>query len=321
MAPTSKPYSELMSHPSLRTAALFAAIIALFVAVGAVAGAFVFGSFLGGLGVALGLSLAFNLAAYFLCDRFVLWTSGAKIVTPQEAPRLARIVEELAPMFGLEAPRIAIVPTMNPNAFATGRNAKHAVVAATEGILHLLDDRELRGVLAHEMAHLKDHDILVMTFAATLAGAISYVAQFAFFAALSGGSGRDNNGLGALLAVIPAAIAASLIQLAISRTRESKADEVGARTIGDPLSLASALGKLERGNEARPLTSGSPATASLYIVNPFRGRSVMGWFSTHPPTEERIRALRAMAADRTYRPTIRSPSIASSGFSGRSQKT
>jgi heat shock protein HtpX len=311
-----------MSHPSLRTAALFAAIIALFVAVGAVAGAFVFGSFLGGLFVALVLSLAFNLGAYFLCDRFVLWSSKAKIVTPEEAPRLARIVQELAPMFGLEAPRIAIVPTMTPNAFATGRNAKHAVVAATEGILHLLDDRELRGVLAHEMAHLKDHDILVMTFAATLAGAISYFAQFAFFAALTGGNGQNNNnGLGALLAVIPAAIAASLIQLAISRTRESKADEVGARTIGDPLALASALGKLERGNEARPLTSGSPATGSLYIVNPFRGRSMMSWFSTHPPTEERIRALRAMAADRTYRPTIRSPSITSSGFSGRSQKT
>jgi heat shock protein HtpX len=310
-----------MSHPSLRTAALFAAIIALFVAVGAIAGAYLFGSFLGGLAVALVLSLAFNLGAYFLCDRFVLWTSHAKIVTPEEAPRLARIVAELAPMFGLEAPRIAIVPTMNPNAFATGRNAKHAVVAATEGILHLLDDRELRGVLAHELAHLKDHDILVMTFAVTLAGAISYIAQFALFGAMFGGSGRNNNGLGALLAVIPAAIAASLIQLAISRSRESKADEVGARTIDDPLALASALGKLEQGNAARPLTSGSPATGSLYIVNPFRGRSLMSWFSTHPPTEERIRALRAMAADRTYRPVIRPPSIARSGFSGRSQKT
>jgi heat shock protein HtpX len=311
-----------MARPSLRTALLFAAIIALFVAVGAIAGALVFGSFLGGLVVALGLSLAFNLGAYFFCDRFVLWSSHAKIVTPEEAPRLARIVAELAPMFGLEAPRIAIVPTMNPNAFATGRNSKHAVVAATEGILHLLDDRELRGVLAHELAHLKDHDILVMTFAATLAGAITYLAEFALFGAMfGGGGGNRNNGLGALLAVIPAAIAAMLIQLAISRTRESKADEVGARTIGDPLALASALSKLEQGNAAQPLTSGSPATGSLYIVNPFRGRSIMSWFSTHPPTEERIRALQAMANDRTYRPSIRPPSIARSGFSGRSQKT
>ena len=310
-----------MSHPGLRTGALFVAIIALFVVVGAVAGAFVFGSFLGGLAVALGLSLVFNLAAYFFCDRFVLWTSGAKIVTREEAPRLAKIVDELAPMFGLVAPRLAIVPTMTPNAFATGRNPRHAIVAATEGILHLLDDRELRGVLAHELAHVKDRDVLLMTFAATLAGAISYVAQFAFFAALSGGSGRNNDGLGALLAVIPASIAAMLIQLAISRTRESKADLVGATTIGDPLALASALGKLERGNQLRPLTSGSPATSSLYIVNPFRGQSVLGWFSTHPPIEERIRALRAMAADRTYRPPIRAPSIVSPGFSRRSQNT
>ncbi|MCI4320763.1 MAG: M48 family metalloprotease [Thermoplasmata archaeon] len=310
------------SYPGLRTGLLFVAIIALFVAVGAVAGEFVFGSFLGGLVVALGLSLVFNLAAYFFCDRFVLWSSGAKIVRREEAPRLARIVDELAPMFGLVAPRIAIVPTMTPNAFATGRNAKHAVVAATEGILHLLDDRELRGVLAHELAHVKDRDVLLMTFAATLAGAISYFAQFAFFAALTGGSGgRNNDGLGALLAVIPAAIAAMLIQLAISRSRESKADIVGATTIGDPLSLASALAKLEQGNAARPLTSGSPAMSSLYIVNPFRGRSLMGWFSTHPPTEERIRALRALAADRTYRPPIRAPSVTRPGFSGRSQQT
>jgi len=310
-----------MAHPGFRTAALFAAIIALFVAVGAVAGAFVFGSFLGGLVVALGLSLVFNLASYFFCDRFVLWSSGAKIVTREEAPRLARIVDELAPMFGLESPRLAIVPTMTPNAFATGRDARHAVVAATEGILHLLDDRELRGVLAHELAHVKDRDVLLMTFAATLAGAISYVAQFAFFAALSGGSGRDNAGLGALLAAIPAAIAATLIQLAISRTRESKADFVGAETIGDPIALANALVKLERGNEANPLQSGAPAMSSLYIVNPFRGQSMLGWFSTHPPIEVRIRALRAMAADRTYRPVIRSPSIVRPGFSSRSSKT
>ncbi|MCI4370040.1 MAG: M48 family metalloprotease [Thermoplasmata archaeon] len=310
-----------MASTSGRTAALFAAIIALFVVIGGVAGEYLFGSFLGGLLVAFVFSLAFNLISYFLCDRFVLWASRAKIVKPSEAPRLAKIVEELAPMFGLEAPRIAIVPTMTPNAFATGRDHRHAVVAATEGILHLLDDRELRGVLAHELAHIKDRDILLMTLAATLAGAISYIAQFAFFAALTGGGNNSNAGLGALLAAIPAAIAAMLIQLAISRTRESKADEVGARTIGDPLALASALGKLEQANEARPMRSGSPALSSLYIVNPFRGRSILRWFSTHPPIEERIRALRAMAADPAYRTPIRSPSIARSGSFGRSQQT
>jgi heat shock protein HtpX len=310
-----------MSQTSMRTAALFAAIIALFVVVGAVAGEYIFGSFLAGLFVALVFSLGFNLFSYFLCDRFILWSSGAKIVLPSEAPRLAKIVEELAPLFGLEAPRIALVPSMTPNAFATGRDARHAVVAATEGILHLLDDRELRGVIAHELAHVKDRDILVMTLAATLAGAISYIAQFAFFAALTGGGNNNNAGIGALLAAIPAAIAAMLIQLAISRTRESKADEVGARTIGDPLALASALTKLEYANDARPMTRGSPAMSSLYIVNPFRGRSILGWFSTHPPIEDRIRALRAMAADTTYRPPIRSPSVTRSGSFGRSQKT
>jgi len=310
-----------MSSSSWRTAALFATIVALFVFLGALIGALFFHSFLAGLLVALVLSLVFNLVSYFLCDRFVLWTSGAKIVKPSEAPRLARIVEELAPMFGLEAPRIAIVPSMTPNAFATGRDARHAVVAATEGILHLLDDRELRGVLAHELAHVKDRDVLVMTLAATLSGAIAYLAQFAMFSAMMGGGNLSDAGLGALLAAIPAAIAATLIQLAISRTRESKADEVGARTIGDPLALASALGKLERGNAARPMTTGSPSTSSLYIVNPFRGRTLLGWFSTHPPIEERIRALRAMAADTTYRPSIRSPSVARPGFTGRSQRT
>ncbi|MCI4327723.1 MAG: M48 family metalloprotease [Thermoplasmata archaeon] len=311
-----------MSNTTLRTAALFAAIIGLFLVIGAIAGWYLFGSFLGGLIVALVFSLGFNLFSYFLCDRFVLWSSGAKIVAPSEAPRLAMIVEELAPKFGIIAPRIAIVPSMTPNAFATGRNPRHAVVAATEGILHLLDDRELRGVLAHELAHVKDRDILVMTLAATLAGAITYLAEFAMFGALlGGGGGRNNAGIGALLAAIPAAIAAMLIQLAISRTRESKADEVGARTIGDPLALASALAKLEQGNAARPMQSGSAAASSLYIVNPFRGRSMLNWFSTHPPIEDRIRALRAMAADMTYRPSIRSPSIPRSGSFGRSQQT
>src|SRR5580693_1690191 len=166
-----------MVGPGTRTAFLFVAIIALFVVVGALLGEYLFGSFLAGLVIALGLSLVMNLVTYFFCDRFVLWSNKAKIVTAAESPRLAAIVAELAPRFGLIAPRIAIIPTQTPNAFATGRNAKHAVVAATEGILRMLDDRELRGVLAHELAHIQDRDILVMTFAATLAGAISYLGQ------------------------------------------------------------------------------------------------------------------------------------------------
>ncbi len=298
---------------ALRTAALFAAILALFVVVGGLLGAYLFGSFLGGLVVALVLSALFNLASYFLCDRFVLWTSRAKIVTPAEAPRLARIVDELAPQFGLVAPRLALVPTETPNAFATGRDERHAVVAATVGLLRLLDDRELRGVLAHELAHIKDHDVLLMTLAATIAGAISYASQMVIFGAIfGGGNNRNGGGLAALAAAITAPIAAMLLQLAISRSRETRADEVGARTISDPLALADALGKLEVGNTRRPMTFGSPASSSLYIVNPFRGSRIAGLFSTHPPIAQRIARLRAMAADPHYRVRVRGPSVRAS---------
>lgn len=303
-----------MVGPSVRTAALFLAIIALFVVAGGILGAYFTGSFLAGLILALGLSLVINLVSYFFCDRFVLWSNNAQIVDASDAPRLARIVDELAPQFGLVAPRIAIIPTQTPNAFATGRDPKHAVVAATEGILRQLDDRELRGVLAHELAHVKDRDILVMTFAATLAGAISYAAQMVFFNSLFGGggnNGRGSNPIVLIIALITAPIAAMLLQLAISRSRESRADEVGARTIHDPNSLADALEKLEAANVARPMSTASPSSSSLYIVNPFRGGGIASLFSTHPPTEERVRRLRAMAADFTYRPTIRSPSLGS----------
>jgi heat shock protein HtpX len=294
-----------MVAPSAKTAALFAAIIALFVAIGGILGAYLFGSFLGGLVVALGLGLVFNLASYFLADRFVLFTSGAKLVTPAEAPRLAKIVAELAPKFDLVAPRLAIVPVSAPNAFATGRDERHAVVAATQGLLQLCDDRELRAVLAHEFAHIKDRDVLLMTFAATLAGAISYVGQMFLFNGMFGGGGRgggggSNNGILALIAAITAPIAALLIQLAISRSRELRADEVGARTIGDPEALASALAKLERVTDRNPQPIGTAGTASLCIVNPLRGGGLVGLFSTHPPLEERVRRLRAMRPDYHY---------------------
>lgn len=309
-----------MLGPRARTALLFVGIIALFVAVGGVLGDYLFGSFLAGLLVALSLSLLLNLVSYFFCDRFVLWANRAQVVTDAEAPRLAKIVRELAPQFGLVAPRLAIIPTQTPNAFATGRDERHAVVAATEGILRLLNDRELRGVLAHELAHVKDRDILVMTFAATLAGAISYAAQMVIFSSVFGGNSRNNNvnPIVLLIAAITAPIAAMLIQLAISRSRESRADEVGARTIKDPEALADALGKLERGNDARPLTTGSPSSSSLYIVNPFRASTFASWFSTHPPIEERIRRLRAMTRDYQYRPTISTPRAPGLGgrFSG-----
>jgi heat shock protein HtpX len=295
----------------LRTAALFAVIIALFIVVGGLVGEFVFASWLAGLIIALGLAVVLNLVSYFFCDRIVLWSTRAKIVSPAEAPRLAKIVDDLAPSFGLVAPRIAIVPTPTPNAFATGRDERHAIVAATEGILHALNDRELRGVLAHELAHVRDRDVLLMTFAATVAGAISYAAQIAFFSMFFGGSNnRSNvNPIVLILALVTAPIAAMLIQLAISRSREYRADEVGAFTIGDPEALASALQKLETANKRQPMNVGTPAQSSLYIVNPFRGASFAAIFSTHPPTPERIRRLRAMRTDPTYRPKVRGPSF------------
>ncbi len=307
-----------MVGPRARTLILFSAIIALFVVVGGLVGEFIFGSWLAGLFVAIALSLAFNLISYFFCDRFVLWSTHAKIVPPQDVPRLAKLVDDLAPQFGLVNPRLALVPTQTPNAFATGRNERHAIVAATEGILRLMNDRELRGVLAHELAHIKDRDILLMTFAATVAGAISYAAQIVFFQMIFGGGGGNRNGVNPLVLLLAAAtapIAAMMIQLAISRSRELRADEVGARTIADPGALADALEKLETANVRRPMQFGSPATASLFIVNPFRGSSFSKLFSTHPPLEERVRRLRAMRPDYQYRPAVKSAQIGPRGAS------
>ncbi len=309
-----------MVGPRTKTAVLFAVIAGLFVAVGGLVGELFFGSWLAGLVVAFGLSLAFNLVAYVACDRLVLWSTRAKIVTAQEAPRLAAAVQELTPKFGLVAPRIALVPSATSNAFATGRDERHAVVAATEGLLRLVDDRELRAVIAHELAHVRDRDVLVMTFAATLAGAISYAAQMVFFSTVFGGSNNRSgvNPLVLLLALVTAPIAAMLVQLAISRSREYRADEVGAQTIQDPAGLASALAKLETQNRRQPIDVGSPAQASLFIVNPFRGASFASLFSTHPPTAERIRRLQAMGHDYRYRPDVRSPFGGSPSRSGTS---
>ncbi|HEV2166871.1 MAG TPA: M48 family metalloprotease [Thermoplasmata archaeon] len=298
-----------MVGPSVKTALLFGAIVALFVVVGGILGEVLFASLFAGLVVALGLSLAINLVTYFYCDKLILWSNGARLVRDEEVPRLAKLVHELAPQFGLVSPRLALVESGTPNAFATGRDERHAVVAATVGILRLCDDRELRGVLAHELAHVKDRDILVMTFAATLAGAIAYAAQMVIFSSLLGGRGRGQgtNWVVLLLAAIGAPIAAMLIQLAISRSREARADEVGARTIRDPNALADALEKLEATNRRHPMAQGSPASSSLYIVNPFGGSWFASLFSTHPPIRQRIARLRAMRLSTTYEVPIRSP--------------
>jgi heat shock protein HtpX len=282
----------------LRTLGLFALLTALFMAVGWAVGSYFADAPLLGSLVFLVLAGAINFASYFWSDRIVLWSTRARIVTPQEAPCLHRIVQQLALRADLPMPRVAIIPSMQPNAFATGRNPRHAVVAATEGILHLLDDEELAGVMAHELAHVQSRDVLTMSAAATVAGAITFAARMFFWGALFGGGGDRESGPGALLGglalIILAPIAAILVQLAISRSREYAADRLGAQICGNPRSLARALRSLERGAQRIPMEVGSPSQAHLYIVSPFRGGFVAGLFSTHPPMEERVRRLEAM---------------------------
>ncbi len=283
----------------LRTFALFILLTVIFVVFGWAVGGFLGGDPLTSIGLFVAFAAVMNAVAYFASDRIVLWSYRAKLVTEAEAPGLYRIVRQVAQQSNIPMPKVAIVPTQTPNAFATGRNPQHAVVAVTEGILHLLSEDELRGVLAHEVSHVRNRDILVMSVAATIAGAISIIARVFWWNSLFGGS-RDRNGNGAamILAVVGlilAPIAAALVQLAISRSREYKADYTGATTIGQPLALASALEKLEVANRRRPLTFGSPASQSLFIVNPFQGGAFVRMFRTHPPVEERIARLRALA--------------------------
>jgi heat shock protein HtpX len=246
------------------------------------------------------LALLMNLGAYFFSDRLILRMSGAQEVTPEQAPALHRVVEELARGAHIPKPRVCIIPEQHPNAFATGRNPHHGVVAVTEGLLRLLSERELRGVLAHEIAHIKNRDILVATLAAAVAAAVSYIANALSFAAFFGGgtqAGEADEGSGgnSLLLALVTPFLAMLIQMGISRTREYMADEAGARVSGDPEGLANALAKLAQGAEMIPMHAPQPATASLFIVNPLTsGSSIINWLSTHPPMDERIRRLRAM---------------------------
>ena len=247
----------------------------------------------GGMVLALVFAGAMNLGSYFFSDRVVLAMYRAKVVGPEEAPVLYRVVERLARRAELPMPRVAIIPSEQPNAFATGRNPKHAVVAATEGILRLLDEDELEGVMAHELAHVRHRDILIASVAATLAGAIMVLARFGLF---FGGGNRDRGpggGALALLIVILAPIAAMLVQAAISRSREFAADAGGAEISQKPRALASALRKLEAGAKRAPM-EGNPATAHMFIVHPFRGGGMFSLFRTHPPTDARVERLLSM---------------------------
>ena len=251
-----------------------------------------------GMYLAFILALAMNFVGYWFSDKIVLKMYGAQEVGPAEAPDLHRMVEELSREAGIPKPKVYIIQDDSPNAFATGRNPEHAAVAATTGIMRLLTPGELKGVLAHEIGHVRNRDILVQTVAATLAGAIMILADMARFAAFFGGSRDDDEGglgiVGIIVMSIVAPLAAMLIQMAISRSREYMADETGARLVHNGEPLARALEKLSMGVERTPMADARPATAHMFIVNPLSGSAIFNLFSTHPPIQERVARLRSM---------------------------
>jgi heat shock protein HtpX len=253
--------------------------------------------------IALVFAAVLNFVSYFYSDKIALSMYRAKPVTREELPRAYQVVERLTQKIGIPMPKIYVIPTDSPNAFATGRNPNHASVAVTQGILNLLNDEELEGVLAHELGHVRNRDILISSIAATVAGAITYLAEIARWGMIFGGYERDSNdrgggGFGALLMLILAPIAAMLIQLAVSRSREYQADESGAQYTGNPYALASALAKLDAYSKRLPLQA-TPSTAHLFIVQPFLGMSLGSLFSTHPPIAKRIERLTGRPAEFT----------------------
>ncbi|HSS14384.1 MAG TPA: zinc metalloprotease HtpX [Rhizomicrobium sp.] len=275
---------------TLRTAVLMAALTALFLAVGGVIGG------TQGMAIALAFACATNLFAYWNSDKVLLSMYGAPAVDAQSAPDLYRLVEQLAAKAGLPMPRVYITDNPQPNAFATGRSPEHAAVCVTSGLLARVNQEELAGVLAHELGHVKHRDTLTMTITAVMAGAISMLANFAFF--MGGERGRNNplGFVGVLLVMVMAPIGAMLVQAAISRSREFEADKAGAEITGRPMWLASALGRIE--SAAQQIDNypadANPATAHMFIINPLHG-GLSGLFASHPSTEERIARLRAMA--------------------------
>lgn len=282
-----------------KTLVLLATLTALLLFVGQALGG------RGGMMLALVLAGAMNFAAYWWSDKIVLRMYGAQEIGEAQAPELFALVRQLAQRAQIPMPRVYMIPQETPNAFATGRDPQNAAVAVTDGILRLLDREELAGVLAHELGHVRNRDTLIMTVAATLAGALSHLASMAMWGAMLGGRSDDDEGgnpIAGLLGILIAPIAATLIQMAISRSREFLADEHGARVSGNPLALASALRKIESWSQRIPITTGSPATAHLFIINPFSGGGLVRLFSTHPSTEERITRLQAMARQGVGRP-------------------
>jgi heat shock protein HtpX len=276
---------------TLKTGFLLAVLTVLFVAIGSYVGG------QGGMVMAFAFAVLMNAGAYWFSDKIVLKMYRAQEVSEAEAPQLHAMVHRLATAASVPMPKVYIIPTDSPNAFATGRNPQHAAVAVTQGIMNILTPDELEGVLAHEIGHVKNRDILIGTIAATLAGAIMMLARFAQFAAIFGGGGRDRDegggALGLLAMAILAPIGAMLVQMAVSRSREYLADASGARFCGRPESLARALEKIAGASRRVPLKA-SPATAHMFILSPLSGKGMMSLFSTHPPVEKRVERLRAM---------------------------
>lgn len=275
----------------MKTAVLMAAITALFMAIGSMIGG------RAGMMLALVVAVGMNFFSYWFSDKMVLKMYNAREVDETSAPRFYGMVRELAQRAQLPMPKVYLIDESAPNAFATGRNPEHAAVAATTGILNVLSERELRGVMAHELAHVKHRDILISTVSATMAGAISMLANFAAFFGGRDSEGRPANPIAGIAVAILAPLAASLIQMAISRAREFEADRGGAEISGDPAALASALDKIHRYAQGIPLHAAEahPETAQMMIMNPLSGGGLRGLFSTHPSTEERIARLMAMA--------------------------
>ncbi len=276
----------------LKTVMLLATLTALLIWIGQALGG------QQGLVIGLGLAIVMNVGSYWYSDKIVLRMYNAQEVTETQAPELYAIVRTLAQAGQMPMPKVYIIPEEAPNAFATGRNPQHAAVAATEGLLRMLNREEVTAVLAHELGHVKNRDTLIMVVAATIGGAISMIANIAQWGLIFGGGRSDDDGphpAAALLGIILAPIAAMLIQMAISRSREFGADQSGAQLSGNPLALASALQKIQAYSQRVPMHQGSPATAHLFIINPFSGAALAKLFSTHPPTEERIARLQQMA--------------------------
>jgi heat shock protein HtpX len=281
---------EVMSN-MFKTALLLGVLTAMLVLIGGAVGG------RQGMLIAFIFAVAMNFASYWFSDKIVLSMYGAQPIEESEAPALYAIVRRLATRAGIPMPRVYLISVDTPNAFATGRDPEHAAVAVTEGIMRILNEEELEGVLAHELSHVKNRDVLISTIAATLAGAITYLAHMAQWAAFfGGGRSEDDEGgsaAGMILMAILAPIAALLVQMAVSRSREYQADATGARLAGRSWGLAGALEKLQIASQAVPMAA-NPATAHLFIVNPLSGRALMSLFSTHPPIEERIARLRSM---------------------------